>query len=202
MFTGIIETTGLVKEIIADRNNLSFNVESELSSELKVDQSLAHNGVCLTVEAIEGNTYRVTAIHETLQKTNLGELKPGAIVNLERSLQFGGRIDGHIVQGHVDVKGFVESLCDEGGSIRISVSHPAEGGYLTVEKGSVCVNGVSLTVVNSRAGGFEVAVIPYTLEHTNLGKLKAGESVNIEFDILGKYAANYMSLYTNKVKQF
>ncbi|MCB0819497.1 MAG: riboflavin synthase [Bacteroidetes bacterium] len=201
MFTGIIETTGLVKEISADRNNLSFSIESELSAELKVDQSLAHNGVCLTVEAIDGNTYRVTAIHETLQKTNLGELKPGSVVNLERSLQFGGRIDGHIVQGHVDVKGKVESLSDEGGSLRISISHPAAGGYLTVEKGSVCVNGVSLTVVNSRAGGFEIAVIPYTLGHTNLGNLKEGDSVNIEFDVLGKYAANYMSLYADMVKQ-
>lgn len=196
MFTGIIEATGVVNEIIANGKNLSFWMASGLSNELKVDQSLSHNGVCLTVEEILDNSYKVTAIHETLLKTNLGKLKKGSQVNLERSLRFEGRIDGHIVQGHVDTTALVKRITDEEGSYRIEFEHEANPGFITVEKGSICVNGVSLTVVNSKANGFEVAIIPYTWDHTNLGLLLQGDVVNIEFDILGKYAARFMQLYT------
>jgi riboflavin synthase len=195
MFTGIIEATGVVTEIIASGKNLSFWMTSGLSKELKVDQSLSHNGVCLTVEEIVDDTYRVTAIHETLLKTNLGKLKKGNQVNLERSLRFEGRIDGHIVQGHVDTTAIVKCITDEEGSFRIEFEHEANPGFITVEKGSICVNGVSLTVVNSQANSFEVAIIPYTWNHTNLGLLAQGDLVNIEFDVLGKYAARYMQLY-------
>jgi riboflavin synthase len=196
MFTGIIEATGIVKEVISSGKNISFWITSELSSELKVDQSLSHDGVCLTVEEILGDTYKVTAVNETLIKTNIGQLIVGSKVNLERSLRFEGRIDGHIVQGHVDTTAIVKSINDEDGSFRIVFEHEANEGFITVEKGSICVNGVSLTVVNSKASGFEVAIIPYTWSHTNLGLLKPGNIVNIEFDILGKYASRYMQLYS------
>lgn len=186
MFTGIVEQQAKVVSINPNGSNVDFTFESELSSELKIDQSLSHNGVCLTVTKISNNTYNVTAIQETLSRTNLGDLKPNQWVNLERCLAANGRLDGHIVQGHVDCVGHIDEIHDLDGSWMIFVSHPPEAG-LTVNKGSVCVNGVSLTVVDSFPDAFSVAIIPYTWEHTNLSKLSPGDPVNIEFDILGKY---------------
>lgn len=168
--------------------NINFILKSPISPELKVDQSLNHNGVCLTVTEVAGDTYKVTAIDETLKKTNLGELKEGDLVNLERCMPANGRFDGHIVQGHVDQTGTCTAIEDRDGSWLFSFSYDASGsGNITVEKGSVCVNGVSLTVVNSREGAFQVAIIPYTFGHTNFHKLAVGQQVNLEFDILGKY---------------
>ena len=186
MFTGIVEQQAKVLSINPHGSNVDFTFESELSSELKIDQSLSHNGVCLTVTNVSNNTYNVTAIQETLSRTNLGDLKPNQWVNLERCLAANGRLDGHIVQGHVDCVGHIDEIHDLDGSWMIFVSHPPEAG-LTVTKGSVCVNGVSLTVVDSFPDAFSVAIIPYTWEHTNLSKLSPGDPVNIEFDILGKY---------------
>lgn len=186
MFTGIVENQAKVIAINQNGSNVDFVFESDLAQELKIDQSLSHNGVCLTVTGISENTYTVTAIQETLQRTNLGKLKPNQLVNLERCLPANGRLDGHIVQGHVDCVGTIDEIHDLDGSWMIFVSHSPEAG-LTVTKGSVCLNGVSLTVVDSFADAFSVAIIPYTWEHTNLSKLTPGDSVNIEFDILGKY---------------
>ena len=186
MFTGIVEKLAKVIAINPKGSNVDFTFESDLASELKIDQSLSHNGVCLTVTGIAENTYSVTAIQETLQRTNLGDLKPHQFVNLERCLPANGRLDGHIVQGHVDCVGNIDEIHDLDGSWMIFVSHPPEAG-LTVTKGSVCLNGVSLTVVDSFPDAFSVAIIPYTWENTNLSKLTPGDSVNIEFDILGKY---------------
>jgi riboflavin synthase len=186
MFTGIVEKLAKVIAINSKGSNVDFTFESDLASELKIDQSLSHNGVCLTVTGIAENTYSVTAIQETLQRTNLGDLKPNQFVNLERCLPANGRLDGHIVQGHVDCVGNIDEIHDLDGSWMIFVSHPPESG-LTITKGSVCLNGVSLTVVDSFPDAFSVAIIPYTWENTNLSKLTPGDSVNIEFDILGKY---------------
>lgn len=195
MFTGIVEALGTVVGITSDRGNKTFTIESPFTQELKVDQSVSHNGVCLTVTSLQGNHYTVTAIDETLQRTNLGSLKEGDKVNLERSMIMNGRIDGHIVQGHVDCTADCISVEDRMGSWLFTFSYTASGeGYFTVEKGSVCVNGVSLTVVNSEKGRFSVAIIPFTMEHTNFSMLKEGSKVNIEFDIFGKYAAKYLSL--------
>lgn len=188
MFTGIIEGVGTVKKIDQEMDNLHFWIESPFTSELKIDQSVAHNGVCLTVVAIEENRYQVTAVKETLTKTNLGELQENSVVNLERCLQFNGRIDGHIVQGHVDQVGRIESIKNEQGSFLVTIGYDEEtSGNVTVEKGSICVNGISLTVVDSKVGAFSVAIIPYTWSFTNLHAAKVGDSVNLEFDILGKY---------------
>lgn len=192
MFTGIIESSAEVQKIERTGTNVQFTLEASIAKELKVDQSLAHNGVCLTVTSVDGNCYQVTAISETLNRTNLGELQIGDRVNLERCLAANGRLDGHIVQGHVDGIGELVKLIDRDGSWALYFQHDRNPNWVTVEKGSICVNGVSLTVVESSRTGFSVEIIPYTWENTNLGKLKEGDKVNLEFDILGKYAARLM----------
>ncbi len=192
MFTGIIESSSEVLKIERTGTNVQFTLETSIAKELKVDQSLAHNGVCLTVTSVDGTCYQVTAISETLNRTNLGELQIGDRVNLERCLAANGRLDGHIVQGHVDGIGELGQLVDRDGSWALYFKHDQNPNWLTVEKGSICVNGVSLTVVESSQSGFSVEIIPYTWENTNLGKLKVGDKVNLEFDILGKYAARLM----------
>lgn len=192
MFSGIIESLGKVESIQANKGNLTFKILSLLANELKIDQSVAHNGVCLTVVNIENTFYEVTAIDETLQKTNLGTLKVGDWVNLERCIRLNDRLDGHIVQGHVDQTGTCVSAEEHNGSWMYRFQYDAAQGNVTVEKGSICINGVSLTVVNSTQNGFSVAIIPYTYEHTTFQFLKPGDSVNLEFDILGKYIARLM----------
>lgn len=191
MFTGIIEQLGRIQAITANGTNKTFWIEAALGNELKIDQSVAHNGVCLTVVALEetesGIRYAVTAIEETLQKTNLGQWSIGTLVNLERCMPALGRFDGHIVQGHVDQTGILIGLEDKDGSWLLTVQYDASKGNITVEKGSICLNGISLTVVDSREDQFSVAIIPYTWEHTNLHTLSVGDVVNLEFDILGKY---------------
>lgn len=192
MFTGIIETIGTVKTIRNDRSNLIFEIETPFAAELKVDQSVAHNGVCLTVTEIKGNLHSVTAIAETLQKTNLNDWKTGTYVNLERCMLANGRFDGHIVQGHVDQVGVCRKITNEEGSWRFSFEYEPHNQHFTVEKGSICVNGVSLTVVDSGENSFSVAIIPYTFEHTNFQQISVGTRVNLEFDILGKYIAKLL----------
>ena len=192
MFTGIIEAAAEVVRIEQLGTNRHFTLEASIAPELKVDQSLAHNGVCLTVVAVNGIQYEVTAIDETLKRTNLGALNVGDKVNLERCLAANGRLDGHIVQGHVDGIGELVKLIDRNGSWSLHFTHETNPNWVTVEKGSICVNGVSLTVVESTSNSFSVEIIPYTWTHTNLGKLKIGDKVNLEFDILGKYAARLM----------
>ncbi|MFD2162850.1 riboflavin synthase [Paradesertivirga mongoliensis] len=192
MFTGIIETLGLVKTLRKEDQNLHITIESAISTELKIDQSVAHNGVCLTVVSFEQNTHTVTAIEETLSKTNLRALKEGDLVNLERCMQMNGRLDGHIVQGHVDQTAECVDLKERGGSWEYTFKYDGSMGNITVEKGSVCVNGISLTVVNSLENQFSVAIIPYTFENTNLQQVRPGHLVNLEFDIIGKYVARLM----------
>ncbi|MEN9743560.1 MAG: hypothetical protein RLZZ65_1365 [Bacteroidota bacterium] len=192
MFTGIIENIGTVSEIKKEAGNIHFTITSALSAGFKIDQSVAHNGCCLTVVAQDKEKHVVTAIHETLLKTNLGEWKEGTKVNLERCMQLGGRLDGHMVQGHVDCIGICTEVLDENGSWRFTFEHPSE--FVTVEKGSITVNGTSLTVVDSQKGRFSVCIIPYTFEHTNFHELQIGNQVNLEFDIIGKYVARYLSL--------
>lgn len=194
MFTGIIENLGEVVSIEKDNTNIHFTVESDISKELKVDQSIAHNGVCLTVVKCNDKLHIVTAIAETLNKTNLGKLKIGDKVNLERCMQMHGRLDGHIVQGHVDTTAECISVIDENGSWKFRFKHPKTIGFITVEKGSICINGISLTVIDSTNDEFSVAIIPYTYEHTNMHQVKTGDLVNLEFDILGKYVAKLMQL--------
>tara|TARA_Y100000385_G_scaffold229628_1_gene241073 strand:- start:2106 stop:2702 length:597 start_codon:yes stop_codon:yes gene_type:complete len=189
MFTGIIEDLGLVKELEKENNNLHLTIESGLAPELKIDQSVSHNGVCLTVIARTETNYTVTAIKETLDKTNLNTLQIGARVNLERGLKLGARLDGHMVQGHVDQIGYCTSVISENGSWLYSFDYDSALGNLTIEKGSITVNGVSLTVVNSKDNGFSVAIIPYTYEHTNFNAFEVGAVVNLEFDVIGKYVA-------------
>lgn len=191
MFTGIIEANGRVKQVVHDQTNRHFQIESAISSELQVDQSVAHNGVCLTVTKVEGTTHWVTAIDETLQKSNLGAWHPEATVNLERCMKADGRFDGHIVQGHVDQTATVKSIANMQGSFLVAVELPNET-KLLVEKGSICVNGVSLTCFNVLPRSFQVAIIPYTWQHTTFGTLKIGEIVNLEFDIVGKYVQRLM----------
>lgn len=192
MFTGIIEALGEVTDIHNEGTNRTFSLESPFTGDLKVDQSLAHDGVCLTVTSVEGKQYTVTAILETLERTNLSQLTKGSKVNLERCMQMNGRIDGHIVQGHVDQTGTVKQITDENGSWKVHIVYDANSGHFTVPKGSICVNGVSLTVVDSIHGEFSVAIIPYTWEHTTFHQLQAGSKVNLEFDVLGKYVAAYL----------
>lgn len=192
MFTGIIENVGEVSNLKSDNTNLTLTIKSNLAESLKIDQSVAHNGVCLTVVSCNKTEYQVTAIKETLQKSNLGLLKINDKINLERCLQYGGRIDGHIVQGHVDQQGKVKSIKNENGSWLITVSFNPESAHLIVDKGSVTVNGVSLTVVNPQDNCFSVAIIPYTFENTMFSTLKVNDKVNLEFDILGKYIGSYM----------
>jgi len=194
MFTGIIERTGIVKEAIVTGTNKSFWIESPLSSEFKVDQSVSHNGVCLTVEDIRENRHRVTAIDETLKKTNLQHWSPGTIVNIERCLPVNGRLDGHFVQGHVDSTGTCVSRTEKNGSSEFVIEFPKKFAELIVEKGSICLNGISLTAYNVGINCFTVAIIPYTLEHTNVKSMNPGESVNLEFDMLGKYINRKISL--------
>jgi len=192
MFSGIVEEAAVVVGCKIDRGNLHLTLKCSFVNELKIDQSLAHNGVCLTVVALTEDTYTVTAIRETLERSNLGFLKVGDKVNLERSMQMNGRLDGHIVQGHVDQTGICTQVEEADGSWYYTFEYEfdqtmAKQGYITVEKGSVCVNGVSLTVCNSKDNGFRVAIIPYTYEITNFHQIKPGTVVNLEFDIVGKY---------------
>jgi len=197
MFCGIIEETAPVVAIKHDKDNIHITMKCSFVDELKIDQSIAHNGVCLTVVHKEDDTFTTTAMHETLERSNLGLLKPGSLVNLERSMVMNGRLDGHIVQGHVDQTAVCTEVKDANGSWFYTFEYPlnkemAQQGYMTVEKGSVCVNGVSLTVCNSQANSFQVAIIPYTHEHTNFCQIEKGTVVNIEFDIVGKYISKMM----------
>lgn len=192
MFTGIIEELGTVSEVRKENSNLILTIATAFTPELKVDQSVAHNGVCLTVVEINGKEYKVTAIDETLKRTNLGSLKPGNKINLERCMKLGDRLDGHIVQGHVDTVAEVTRIEEQNGSWLFYFKYPYNSENVTVEKGSVCVNGVSLTVVESKDHSFSVAIIPFTWKHTNFHTLKTGDFVNIEFDVIGKYVARLM----------
>lgn len=193
MFTGIVEALGKVITVEKEEENLHLRLECPFLSELQIDQSISHNGVCLTVCELGPDFYRVTAISETLKKTCLGILNTGDPVNLERCMKANGRFDGHIVQGHVDTVGTCTKIREESGSWKMWFSFPSEFEMLLVEKGSVCVNGVSLTIVDAASDSFSVAIIPYTWEHTNLGKLKEGSPVNLEFDVLGKYIRKMLS---------
>lgn len=198
MFSGIVEEAAVVTQLRQEGGNLHLTLRSSFTQELKIDQSVAHNGVCLTVVAIDGDEYTVTAIQETLNKSNLGRLKPGDKVNLERSMMMNGRLDGHIVQGHVDQTAVCTHVIETDGSWRYGFKYNfnkemAAQGYVTVEKGSVTVNGVSLTVCNSTPDSFEVSIIPYTYEHTNFHQILEGTVVNIEFDIIGKYLSRMMA---------
>ena len=197
MFSGIIEETAPVVAIEHDKDNINITMRCSFTDELKIDQSVAHNGVCLTVVRKEGDTFTTTAMRETLERSNLGLLQPGSLVNLERSMLMNGRLDGHIVQGHVDRTAVCTQVEDANGSWYYTFEYPfdetmAREGYVTVEKGSVCVNGVSLTVCNSKPNSFQVAIIPYTHEHTNFCQIEVGTVVNLEFDIVGKYIARMM----------
>ncbi len=194
MFTGIIEEMGIVKKIEQEQQNFHITVESPISNELKIDQSLAHDGICLTVVNQIGNRHTVTAIQETMLKTNLGSLKPGSQLNLERAMILGARLDGHIVQGHVDQVATCEKIEDQNGSTMFTFSYDKTFDNITIEKGSITVNGVSLTVVNSQDSSFSVAIIPYTIENTNFGQLKIGDKVNLEFDVIGKYVSKLMKI--------
>ncbi|MDR2533487.1 MAG: riboflavin synthase [Tannerellaceae bacterium] len=194
MFSGIVEEAAQVTAIREDKDNIHLTIKCSFASELRPDQSVSHNGVCLTVVETSGSTYAVTAIRETLERSNLGLLSAGSRVNLERSMMINGRLDGHIVQGHVDQTARCAAVSEANGSWYYAFEYQTspemvKQGYLTVEKGSVCVNGVSLTVCNSRPNSFEVAIIPYTREHTNFGDIVPGSIVNLEFDIVGKYIA-------------
>ena len=195
MFTGIVETTGRVAAIQVEGTNLTFTIESPMATELKVDQSVSHNGVCLTVTSVLGDAYTVTAVDETLKKTNLGQVQVGHRVNLERCMPATGRFDGHIVQGHVDQTGRCTDVQDLDGSWLYDFEYASETGNVTVEKGSICINGVSLTVFNSTDNTFRVTIIPYTYEHTTFGDLRAGDVVNLEFDIVGKYIKKMLAGY-------
>lgn len=187
MFTGIIEDLASIVSITKDQENIHYKVKSVITNELKIDQSVAHNGVCLTVVSIDGDTYTVTAIQETLDKTNLNDLAVNDIVNLERAMKLGARLDGHIVQGHVDQVGTCTAISEEDGSWRFTFDYDTSLGNVTIEKGSITVNGTSLTVVDSKEGAFSVAIIPYTYEHTGFKNFKVGTRVNLEFDVIGKY---------------
>jgi len=187
MFTGIIETIGIVREIKENQGNLSFWIESPITSELKIDQSIAHNGICLTIEEIKGIQFKVTAVPETLDKTNARNWKTGDQLNLERAMLFNARVDGHLVQGHVDTKGICTETRALNNSWIYSFEFPSHFGHLVIEKGSIAVNGISLTCYNVTKIGFTVSIIPYTYEHTNLKDVKLGDAVNLEFDLIGKY---------------
>jgi len=189
MFTGIIETIGTVRRLRKEQENLHITISSDISDELKIDQSVAHDGVCLTVVALAPGEHTVTAVAETLSRSNLGLVQPGSEVNLERCTRVGDRLDGHIVQGHVDQTAQCVSIEDQQGSWLYTFAYDQAQGHITVEKGSITVNGVSLTVVDSLPGRFSVAIIPYTREHTNFRRLQLGDKVNLEFDIIGKYVA-------------
>lgn len=199
MFSGIVEEAAVVTRLKQDKDNLHITLKCTFTNELKIDQSISHNGVCLTVVSIDGDEYTVTAIRETLDRSNLGGLQVGSLVNLERSMIMNGRLDGHIVQGHVDQTAVCRSVTEANGSYYYKFEYKVDmpmikRGYFTVDKGSVTVNGVSLTVCNPTDNSFEVAIIPYTFEHTNFKHIKEGSVVNIEFDILGKYIARLQSI--------
>jgi len=199
MFSGIVEEAAPVVKLEKERDNLHITMKCSFVNELKIDQSISHNGVCLTVVKKDNDTYTVTAIKETLDKTNLGLLKPGDKVNLERSTKLDGRLDGHMVQGHVDQTAVCTNVTEAGGSWYFTFEYePAQDDYITVEKGSVSVNGVSLTVVNSKPHSFQVAIIPFTYEVTNFHQIKTGTVVNLEFDILGKYIAKIIKQQLEK----
>jgi riboflavin synthase len=199
MFSGIIEEAAIVKSVEYDKGNIHLTLSCSFTEDLKIDQSVSHNGVCLTVVRKTADDYTVTAIQETLERSNLGQLKEGDKVNLERSMLMNGRLDGHIVQGHVDQTAVCKDVRDADGSWYFTFEYEYDGemakqGYMTVEKGSVCVNGVSLTVCNSKDNSFEVAIIPYTLAHTNFSQIEKGTVVNIEFDIIGKYISKLIKI--------
>ncbi|MGB2086393.1 MAG: riboflavin synthase [Flavobacteriaceae bacterium] len=194
MFTGIIEAFGRVTQLVKENENLHISIESVLTPELKIDQSVAHNGVCLTVVKIEKNIYTVTAIQETLEKTTLSSLSVGALVNLERAMKLGDRLDGHMVQGHVDQIGQCTAVFEKGGSWQFDFEYDPALKNITIEKGSITVNGTSLTVVNSGINSFSVAIIPYTYKHTNFHTLTEGALVNLEFDVIGKYITKMQKL--------
>jgi riboflavin synthase len=194
MFTGIIETLGKVQELKNENDNLHISVKSSITNELKIDQSVAHNGVCLTVIDIKDDVYTVTAIRETLEKTNLSDWKTGDLINLERAMLLGSRLDGHIVQGHVDQIGICKSVEKANGSWYYTFDYNPKLSNITIEKGSITVNGVSLTVVNSKENEFSVAIIPYTFEHTNFQNFEVGTKINLEFDVIGKYVSRLFAL--------
>lgn len=196
MFTGIIETLGTIQEIKKEKDNIHITIDASITNELKIDQSVAHNGICLTVVKIQDSRYTVTAIDETIKKTNLGDWREGDLVNLERAMKLGDRLDGHIVQGHVDQTGDCISISETNGSWLYTFEYDDKLNNLTIEKGSITVNGVSLTVVNSKKNQFSVAIIPYTHEHTNFKNFKVGSKINLEFDVIGKYVSR---LYANKI---
>ncbi len=193
MFTGIIETMASVEKLRKEGSNLHITLSSNITKELKIDQSVSHNGVCLTVVNINGNQYTVTAIDETLQRSNLGEIKKGDLLNLERCMSANGRFDGHIVQGHVDTTATCVSVKDLNGSWEFKFEHPTQKDFVTVEKGSITINGVSLTVGASSENSFSVFIIPYTFGHTNFKNITIGSRVNLEFDIIGKYVARLLA---------
>lgn len=198
MFTGIIENTAVITDIIENGSNKTFRLSSSLSNEFKIDQSVSHSGVCLTVEEVHDGSHTVTAVHETLQKSNIGHWRKNDIVNLERSLQMNGRLDGHIVQGHVDTTARCISKKEMAGSWDIRFEYPPEFAGLVIEKGSICLNGISLTIFDITDTLFSVAIIPYTYHHTNISTVEEGTIVNIEFDIIGKYAQRLINLGSNK----
>ena len=193
MFTGIIEDLGILKKIEKEKGNINLYFKSKLTQELKIDQSLSHNGVCLTVVSVDNDIYKVTAIKETLDKSNLGELKVNSIVNLERAMKSNARLDGHYVQGHVDQIAKCLNVKEADGSWYYEFEYDNTSNNITIEKGSIAVNGVSLTVVDSKLNGFSVAVIPYTYNNTNFKKIQTGDIVNIEFDMIGKYISKLLS---------
>lgn len=195
MFTGIIETLGIIQEIKKEKDNIHITMNASITSELQIDQSVAHNGICLTVVALNDTFYTVTAIDETIKKTNLSNWKVGDSINLERAMKLGDRLDGHIVQGHVDQTGTCIVAEETNGSWYYTFEYDETLSNITIEKGSITVNGVSLTVVNSKKNQFSVAIIPYTHEHTNFNSFKVGTKINLEFDVIGKYVSR---LYTNK----
>jgi riboflavin synthase len=199
MFTGIIESLGKVERIEKEGTNVHFTIASKLSKELKIDQSIAHNGVCLTVVKQTPQYHVVTAIDETLKKTNLNDWAVGDIVNLERAMQAHARLDGHMVQGHVDMTGVCTSIEDQNGSWVFTFQYNMTLQYLLVDKGSICINGVSLTVVNPVGNAFSVAIIPYTYEHTTFHRLKVGDRINLEFDVIGKYISKYFEAYKDAI---
>lgn len=194
MFTGIVETIGRVAGVHRENDNLILEIESDFTRELKIDQSVSHNGICLTVTDISDTIYKVTAIHETIIKTNIGTWKENDVVNLERGMKLGDRLDGHIVQGHVDQTAICTSIIEQNGSWLYTFFYDTQAGNITIEKGSITVNGVSLTVVNSQVDQFSVAIIPYTFEHTNFRYFNVGSVVNLEFDVIGKYVARIHEL--------
>jgi riboflavin synthase len=194
MFTGIIETTGIITDIYIKGNNKTFWIGSSLAPELQIDQSLAHDGVCLTVEELSSDKHRVTAVAETLEKTCLDEWTRGKTINLERCMTLNGRLDGHIVQGHVDTTGIIKKITEQNGSWLYNVSFPPSFASLVIEKGSITVNGISLTAFDVTTQSLQVAIIPYTYEHTTIKHLKAGDKVNLEFDVIGKYVSRYLQV--------